>query len=280
MIRFSIVVPSFNQGKFLGQTLASVLAQGDVDIELIVVDGGSTDGTVEVVRRFSSRISTFICESDGGQAEAINKGMRLATGHVLGWLNSDDMYFPDILRQAAGAIGDPTKPSFVYGDALLYNEEKGSAGIHQVPKFDRNRLCHDDFLVQPSCFWTRKLWDLTGELDESLHFMLDWDWFLRASRHVAFAHVQDLWSLYRIHSGHKTGRQRDARRREVVDLVERYATEDMASAVRDVAPIADQLRSTCQSLSKWHLHRLRWLLFPKLYLRHGAWRVHEALKCL
>src|SRR6266853_4626931 len=129
----SIVVPTRNQAAFIEQTLASIVGQNWPRLELIVVDGGSTDGTQEIVRRYP--VQHFISEPDRGQAEAINKGFRLAKGDVLAWLNSDDYYLPLTLARAVAALGDTTAPPLIYGNCLLWYEQADRAQVARVRPF-------------------------------------------------------------------------------------------------------------------------------------------------
>src|SRR4030095_1612782 len=119
----SVVVPTLNQAQFIEQTLASIAGQGWPRLEIIVVDGGSTDGTQAIVERYRHAITHFVSEADTGQANAINKGMRMASGDIFAWLNSDDYYLPLTLSRAAAALPDVTQPHLVYGGCLLLFEE-------------------------------------------------------------------------------------------------------------------------------------------------------------
>ena len=253
----SIVVPTLNQAAFIEQTLASIVGQNWPRLELIVIDGGSTDGTREIVERYP--VKHFISERDSGQAEAINKGMRLATGDVLAWLNSDDYYLPLTFARALDALGETSVPRFVYGNCILWYEEEQRALVERSRPFDREVLRRCTYLIQPSSFWTRALWEKTGPLNQDLHFVLDWDWFFRASAHCEFKYVNQTLSVYRFHGGHKSSSGSPRRRQEIIRFVEEHASPEWAAAFHAVDARLPRLRTA----------RFRPLRFPGLYLRHG-----------
>jgi len=267
----SIIVPTLNQAAFIEQTLASIVGQGWPRLELIVIDGGSTDGTRVIVERFGAQVTLFVSEKDQGQADAINKGMRLANGDILAWLNSDDYYLPQTLARAAAALGDVTKPRLVYGGCRLLYEADGSTQDMHAEPFDRELLTTRDFIYQASAFWTRELWSRTGELNEAQHFTLDWDWWLRASAHGEFIPLDEVLSVYRFHDAHKTGSGVARRTQEIIALVEKYATPNWAAAFRAVEAKLGSLEKTWRWCAGrrglWTLHKL---LHLGLYARHGG----------
>lgn len=275
----SIVVPTLNQSAYIGQTLASIVGQCWPRLEIIVVDGGSTDGTADVVRRFGPAVTQFISEPDHGQADAINKGFRLAKGDVLAWLNSDDYYLPGIFDRIVPKLGDGTEPRLVYGGTVAYSQAKQEMTHWVAPTFDRELLKVKALIYQPSAFWTRALWRATGELNTAQHFTLDWDWFLRASQHCEFQRVEEPLSVYRFHEGHKTGSGNPKRIREICDFVERHGGPEWGAAFRDVAAELATLVPGLQRLRRLGLYSLRKLIFRKLYKQHGG-KVKVALSQL
>jgi glycosyltransferase involved in cell wall biosynthesis len=279
MPSLSIVVPTLNQARFIGQTLASIIGQCWQRTEIIVVDGGSTDDTHEVVRGFGSAITHFISEPDRGQADAINKGMRLATGDILAWLNSDDFYLPGILPKVAPLLGDGTEPRLSYGGTIALFESTNETKLWQALSFDREALKTRALIYQPSAFWTRALWQKTGELNIAQHFTLDWDWFLRASAHCDFTRVDEPLSVYRFHAGHKTGSGNPKRAEEICAFVEKSAGPEWAEAFRDIAAELDTLAPGLDRLKRLRLFGWRTLFYRRLYKRHGA-KVKVALSQL
>lgn len=158
--KISIITPSYNQAPYIEATLRSVLDEQDYpNLEYWVIDGGSTDGTLDILRRYEGRLR-WISEPDGGQADAINKGMRLATGDILAWMNSDDLYAPGALRVAGEYFAAHPETMFLYGDALAIDEHDASHGIRvHVRAADADYLVNTgDPIVQPASFWRREVW--------------------------------------------------------------------------------------------------------------------------
>ncbi len=275
--RISVVVPTYNQGRFIEQTLASIIGQQWPNLEIIVIDGGSTDETGAVVERYRNSIAHYVSEKDSGQAEAINKGFRLATGDILCWLNSDDMYMPCTLQRIASLLPASNEPALVYGGCLMFYEanKKAKGGI-PLP-YDREALRTFDYIYQPSSFWTRALWAKTGELVEKYHFVLDWEWYLRATAHCDFIRTPEFLSLYRFHAEHKTSSGDPRRRSEILETIDRYADTAWREAYHDVDRQLDSLTRGLDRLRRFGLHRFRTLLFRDLYKRHGEARLKVAI---
>lgn len=230
----SIVIPSFNQGEFIEQTINSVLGQFYSNLELIVIDGGSTDETLDILKKYANSITYYVSEPDNGQADAINKGFRIAKGDILGWLNSDDMYMPCTLSKIASIIGKSKTPKLIYGGCLHFFEGKEDAIGYLPPEFEADKLTYLDYIVQPSCFWSRSLWEVVGELNESYNYVLDWDWFIRATKVCELTPIRDYFSIYRIHDNHKTSSGGLRRSQEIVKVVETYASKECLSAYQNV----------------------------------------------
>jgi Glycosyltransferases involved in cell wall biogenesis len=222
--RITVVTPSFNQAPYLEDTILSVLGQNYPDLEYIVIDGGSSDGSVGIIRKYQRHLALWLSEPDDGQAQAVNKGFRGATGEILAWLNSDDMYLPGTLAHVATTL-DPGRPELLFGNCLHFKEKDTLAfGSNVRLGHGAQNLALVDYIIQPSSFWTRQAWLQTGPLDESLEFALDWEWFVRANRKgVAFRPDDRVLSLYRIHEMHKTGTGGDRRRKELASIHRRYA---------------------------------------------------------
>lgn len=161
----SVVIPSYNQGRFIEQTITSVLGQNYPNLELIVIDGGSTDQTQRIIEKYLDSISYYVSELDNGQAHAINKGFRVAKGDILAWLNSDDMYLPCTLLKVANIIKSSTEPKLIYGGCLHFYEGKSQAYGILPPDFDKEKITYTDYIIQPSTFglevYGRQLVNLT-----------------------------------------------------------------------------------------------------------------------
>jgi len=223
--KVSVITPSYNQGDFIEATIRSVLDQGYPNLEFSVFDGGSTDRTIEVLKKYSPQLSFWRSAPDGGQAAAINEGFRRATGDILCWLNSDDLHFEHTLSTVAGLLGACLeRPVVVYGGCEVFDDHTHAKEVRTAVPFSQNLLETVDFLDQPSVFWTRKAWEIAGPLDESLNYGLDWEWFLRAGKLCRFTATDALLSRYRIHKAHKSGTGGKRRWMELLTIVRRHSS--------------------------------------------------------
>jgi glycosyltransferase involved in cell wall biosynthesis len=224
----SMVTPSFNQGRYLGETLDSILGQGYPSLDYIVMDGGSTDQSVDVIRSRQERLAFWQSAPDRGQPAAINEGFARARGVIFGWLNSDDLHINGTLRTVADALAGCVDEAVVFYAGCELFRDTGSV-IERRPAvvFDRNRLQTTDFLDQPSVFFTRVAWERVGPLDESLHYAFDWEWFLRASKVCRFLPCGKILSRYRIHPQHKTGTGGLRRWEEMSEVVGRHSPDEV-----------------------------------------------------
>jgi glycosyltransferase involved in cell wall biosynthesis len=192
----SIVTPSYNQGHFIRQTIESVLGQDYPNIEYWVVDGGSTDETLAILREYAGDPRFhWMSEPDGGQGDAINKGVRLTHGELLAWLNADDIYLPGALSRAVQALQDHSEAALIYGHAALIDREGAVVeACAYVEPFSLNRLIHyGDFIMQPAAFFRRGPFLEVGGLNPSLHYSLDYDlWIKLALRYPVHYLPQEL----------------------------------------------------------------------------------------
>jgi glycosyltransferase involved in cell wall biosynthesis len=201
----TIVTPSFNQAKYLEQTILSVLSQDYAPIEYIVVDGASTDGSRAILEKYSGRLQ-WISEPDQGQADAINKGFRMGRGDILGWLNADDLYMPQAVSQAVEQFTRNPEVSFLYGNAVAIDDENRSYGIRtHVHQTNYNELVFErDYIVQPAAFWRTSLWKTAGELDTSLKYTLDYEYWMRLARSYRLLFVPVCLAQERIYAQTKS----------------------------------------------------------------------------
>lgn len=269
----SVVIPSYNQGQFIEETILSVLGQQYPNLEILVIDGGSTDNTVEILEQYNEHLTYWHSKKDKGQGDAINQGFRRCSGDIICWLNSDDMYLPGTLLDVGRRLRDRIAQNYcIYGNTVMIDQlgEQQQSGRMQVARqFDPDTLTYLDFIPQPSSFWTRKLWQTVGELNLDYCFVLDWDWFLRAAQVAEFEYVPKFYSLYRIHESHKTGSGGSRRCQEITKIVRQYAsdywTELYSEVERSYSDI--QQRSTVLALLKIprkYQHYLLSMLFPNL----------------
>jgi carbamoyltransferase len=205
----SLVTPSFNQGHFIAETLDSVLSQRYPALEYVVQDGGSSDGTTDVLRRYAGRLAAWRSQPDKGQADAVNKGFEGTRGEVMAWLNSDDLLLPGALATVARYFAEHPDVDVVYGDRLLIDEEGREVGRWILPGHDGSVLRWIDFIPQETVFWRRRIWDAAGGMvDDSFHFAMDWDLLARFQAAGArFAHIPRFLGAFRIHSEQKTSAQ-------------------------------------------------------------------------
>jgi len=229
--KITVVTPSYNQAAFLETTIQSVLGQCYDNLEYIIMDGGSTDGSADIIRRYENSLAYWVSEKDGGQADAINKGFARATGDILCWLNSDDYYMPGTLPRIAELLGSKiSEPALVYGGTLFFRENSSYAKVAHPRKHEAEFLQFQDYILQPSSFWTAELWRQCGEVDADLCFGFDWEWFIRASKLTDFIRYDQIFSAYRLHTGHKSGSGGGRRRKELVEIVRRHGRPEIAAA--------------------------------------------------
>jgi len=205
-LTFSIITPSLNQAEFLGENIQSVRAQQYPHIEHIVVDGGSTDGTLAILQNTPGL--RWISEHDSGQSEALNKGFRMAQGEIIGWINSDDGYCNNVLPEVARCFNDPSV-MVVYGNGVEV-DRAGAAIRTIVPR----GISTEDLVeywkwryeyVQASFFFRRSVFELLGYLDEDLFYTMDHDFFIRLSGRFEFQYLPRTLAYYRLHESSKTG---------------------------------------------------------------------------
>lgn len=201
----SVVTPSYNQGAFLEQTICSVLDQDYPNIEYIVVDGGSTDGSLELLRKYSQQIAWWVSEPDNGQTDAINKGFSRANGQILAWLNSDDTYLERTVSEAVKFLQEHPQVGMVYGDANLIDEEGEIIGKFPARQTDHRRLMRGYVHIpQQAAFFRAHLWRQVGPLDPSFYFAMDYDLWVRLSKRAPLKYHPRLWANFRLHGGAKS----------------------------------------------------------------------------
>ena len=171
--RVSIVTPSFNQAAFLEETIQSVLSQDYPELDYIVIDGGSTDGSVEIIEQYADRLAYWTSEKDSGQADAINKGLARTTGEIVAWLNSDDTYLPGAIHAAVEALQANPECGLVYGDVLAVDGQGQPTNLIRYEDWGLDGLLQFKIIGQPAVFMRREALAKAGELDTSFHFLLD-----------------------------------------------------------------------------------------------------------
>jgi glycosyltransferase involved in cell wall biosynthesis len=213
--RISVVTPSFNQGRYLEAAIRSVLDQDYPDLEYIVMDGGSTDGSVDIIRRYADRLAYWVSAPDGGQSAAIASGFQRATGDILAWLNSDDIYLPGALHQVGRAFEQAPSVDFVYGARRIIDERGHPIGSRNPPTLlHKYYFVFGQWIPQECAFWRRTLYDRVGGLDPTLRFSLDFSLFIRMWAMGRFKKIDVELGAFRAHEATKTRTLSDVMVRE------------------------------------------------------------------
>jgi glycosyltransferase involved in cell wall biosynthesis len=201
----SIVTPSFNQVSFLEETIRSVLEQDYSNLEYIIIDGGSTDGSLEIMQKYAGRLAGWVSEPDRGQTDAINKGFARARGDILAWLNSDDRYRPGAVGEAVTFLKEHPQVGMVYGDANLVDETGNVMGKFPAAQTDYHRLRRGYVHIpQQSAFFRADLWRKVGPLDTSFYFAMDYDLWVRLAKYAPLVYYPRLWADFRLHGEGKS----------------------------------------------------------------------------
>ena len=236
MTLVSIITPSFNQSPFLERTIRSVLEQGYEDIEYLVVDGASTDGSLDIINKYAPRLAWWISEKDHGQSEAINKGFAHAHGEIVAWLNSDDCYLPGTVSAAVEQFERHPQAVLIYGNMRAVDENDRTINIlkyHQLSLVDL--LCFQ-IIGQPAVFMRRSALAKAGGLDITLHCMLDHQLWIRIAEQGEIVHVNETWAAARYHAGAKNRAQAVEFGREA------FRVFDWASKEPSLAPVLARSR--------------------------------------
>ncbi|HQJ32780.1 MAG TPA: glycosyltransferase family 2 protein [Anaerolineaceae bacterium] len=230
--KISIVTPSFNQAQYLEETIRSVLLQNYPNLEYIIIDGGSTDGSVEIIKKYEPWLTYWVSEPDRGQSHAINKGFARSTGEIMAWINSDDTYAINAFREVT-EVFLREETLWVVGFTDKINAE---GHVFQHEKRDEEKT--EDWYVgglylQQGIFWRRKLWELSGCLDENLQYSFDYDLWIRFIQHQPFAYwIDKILANFRIHSESKTSLDQLKFMNEQKEIYKRYPINIMSISSR------------------------------------------------
>jgi glycosyltransferase involved in cell wall biosynthesis len=261
----SLVTCSYQQARFIGATLQSVFDQNYQALEYLVIDGGSTDGSVDVIRRYADRLTYWVSEPDAGQTDALAKGFARSTGEVMGWLCSDDLLLPGALDIVGKYFADRPEVDFVYGDAL-WIDAKGQA-LRPKREMPWNRtvfLFDHNYLAQPSAFWRRRLFDAVGGLQTSWKLAMDADLWLRFARQTRPRHLPHYLSCMRYYPEQKTRALKPMGRKEDEALRRREAPL-LASLPRTPVRLAARgLRVAMKSMTGGYTQQVPSALLPWL----------------
>jgi len=195
----SIVTPSFNQARFLEATMSSVLAQEYPNIEYLVVDGASTDGSVDIIRRYADRLTWWVSEKDAGQSEAINKGLQRAKGQIVAWLNSDDVYLPGAIASAVEAFSAHPGAGLVYGDALAIDADGHEFNRMRARQYTLTDLMAFKIICQPAAFMRRAVLEQVNYLNPAYHLLMDNLLWMNMAQVAPIVSVPQTWPAARYH---------------------------------------------------------------------------------
>lgn len=200
MTLVSIITPSYNQASYLEQTMRSVLGQEYADIEYIVIDGASTDGSVDIIKKYADRLAYWVSEKDRGQAEAINKGFARAHGAIVAWLNSDDYYLPGAVAAAVKAFDEHPEAVLVYADMLAVDQHGQTTNELKYQQLTLEDLLCFQIIGQPAVFMRRSALEKAGGLDLTFHFLLDHLLWIRIAQQGRIIHINQTWAAARYHA--------------------------------------------------------------------------------
>lgn len=199
-MKISIITPSYNQGEFIERTIQSVLAQQDAAYQLdyIVMDGASSDNTISILKQYADKLR-FVSEPDKGQTHAVNKGLQATDGEIIGWLNSDDIYYPQTVKTIMTFFANHPDVDVIYGEAYFIDKADKKISYYPTEKWDLENFKSRCFISQPSVFFRRRVVEKYGLLDENLHFCMDYEYWLRLGLYGAkIAYIPQVLSATRI----------------------------------------------------------------------------------
>jgi glycosyltransferase involved in cell wall biosynthesis len=203
--KITVITPSYNQAEFLERTIKSVIDENYPNLEYIIIDGGSTDGSVEIIRKYEKYLSYWVSEKDHGQSHAINKGLRMATGDWIAWQNSDDIYYPGAFSAVAKAVQTHPDVELIIGDMNLINEHDEVIRTFLYANVNFRELAAEGMILSNQvAFWKKTVQNKVGFLDETLHFGFDYDWFLRLTKITPAFSTNKLLGAFRIQPDAKT----------------------------------------------------------------------------
>jgi len=252
----SIVTPSYNQAEFLERTILSVFNQNYPNLNYIIIDGGSTDGSVEVIKKYEQFLTYWISEPDKGQADAIEKGFLRSKGKILAYINSDDTYLPGALFKIAKAFSRNNEADFVFGNAYIINAYDNLVAEFLVTKFSFSSLIYEGWCpLQPATFWRRIIWEKIGGIDPEYRFCMDYDFFCRAA--VAgsnFINIREYIATTRIHKYTKRTTIGSIGQIEYKEIAKRYMPNNVSNAYLKYRRVLSEMRRFFLHMSQGDLN--------------------------
>lgn len=227
-MKLSVITPSYNQAKFIERTIKSVLDQNYPDLEYIVMDGGSTDDTIEILKKYSDRI-IWKSEKDNGQTEAINKGLKIATGDIVAYINSDDTYEPGAFAKVIEFFQNNPDKKWAYGKCKIINENdqeiRKPITLYKnllLRNYSYAKLLSENFISQPATFWKREIHSETGFFDESEHYCMDYEFWLRIGQKYQAEVMDDYLANFRYYSNSKSGSANKKQFQDELRIAKKY----------------------------------------------------------
>lgn len=247
--KISVTTPSYNHGRFIEETIRSVLLQGYPNLEYIITDGGSSDNSVETIKKYEKWLAHWVSEPDEGQSQAINKGFEKASGDIYAWLNSDDYLLARALKNAADAYRAAPKAGAWCGGSLFVTTDGKKAKLRQPPDHmavDTVAAWNENSFGQPACFFSKDAWQQCGPLDEDLQYGMDLDLWIKIAKKFAFARINEVLAAERVHKDAKT--RRDVGMMYAVQYqiqirhgYERLAMEDIRRRINEYTALTTRL---------------------------------------
>lgn len=266
----SVITPSYNQAAFLEETIRSVLLQGYPKLAYYIIDGGSTDGSVAIIERYSRWLDGWVSEPDNGQSDAINKGFARAGGELVAWLNSDDTYLPGTLQRVAEVYVQQPAASLLYGRAPYVDERGrpgGHLGVKKTQPWRYQDLLRRCFISQPATFINRAIAGDQLYVDSDLNLAMDWELWLRVGRNGPGHFVDEPWATYRLWQRSKTEAQRQQFKQERLQVLRRLR----GSLDADLQPHVDEAIARLHLMQSIHARREQRYVSAVGQLAHAAW---------
>lgn len=228
--KISIVTPSFNQAQFLERTILSILNQNYPNLEYLIIDGGSTDGSVDIIKKYEKYLAYWVSEPDNGQTDAIKKGFEKSTGNILAWLNSDDIYLSGTLHKAANFFQEYIDTDLIFGNIYLIDENDNSIDELRFTDFDFETLIFEGGnLHQTGTFWKRDFYEKVGSINPRYEFSMDIDLFCRMGKLGKFTHINHYLAAFRIHDYSKSSTSKQKMREENLEIFHRYIKKNASN---------------------------------------------------
>lgn len=239
----SLITPSFNQAKFVQSTIRSVLRQRYPKMEYLFMDGGSTDGTLEVVKEYIPQFSHFETGPDGGQSAAISKGLKISRGQIMAYLNSDDVLLPGTLNFVADYFNRYPDIDLIYGHRCIIDDNSNVMGHWILPPHQDFLMKRWDLIPQETCFWRRRIFERAGNIDSSFRFAMDYDFLVRVMQSGRVRRVNRFLAAFRVHPGAKTSTQLASTGKAEIKRIQKKYRLIMPPLVGDIFSLSVQVRS-------------------------------------